>query len=215
MMSAFHLIATEQRTRGGGPALIDLLGGQVQVMFESVLSSIAYIRAGKLRALAVTSGTRSAALPDVPTVGEFVPGYEASGWFGIGAPKDTPAEIVGKLNREITAGLADPKIKERLADLGGVPLPMTAAEFGKLIADETEKWGKVIRAANIKNGLRLPCFGVVYSSRPFRESCQRPYWDRELPRGNWPHSVVSSRRVTSRSSMSVRVKSGNSHREHM
>ena len=136
--------------RGGGPALIDLLGGQVQVMFESVLSSIAYIRAGKLRALAVTSATRSAALPDVPTVGEFVPGYEASGWFGIGAPKDTPAEIVGKLNREITAGLADPKIKERLADLGGVPLPMTAAEFGKLIADETEKWGKVIRAANIK-----------------------------------------------------------------
>ena len=136
--------------RGGGPALIDLLGGQVQVMFESVLSSIAYIRAGKLRALAVTSATRSAALPDVPTVGEFVPGYEASGWFGIGAPKDTPAEIVGKLNREITAGLADPKIKERLADLGGVPLPMTAAEFGKLIAVETEKWGKVIRAANIK-----------------------------------------------------------------
>lgn len=136
--------------RGGAPALTDLLGGQVQVMFESVLSSIAYIRAGKLRALAVTSGTRSAALPDVPTVGEFVPGYEASGWFGIGAPKDTPAEIVGKLNREITAGLADPKIKERLAALGGVPMPMTPAEFGKLIADETEKWGKVIRAANIK-----------------------------------------------------------------
>jgi tripartite-type tricarboxylate transporter receptor subunit TctC len=136
--------------RGGAPALTDLLGGQVQVMFESVLSSIAYIRAGKLRALAVTSGTRSAALPDVPTVGEFVPGYEASGWFGIGAPKDTPAEIVDKINREITSGLADPKIKERLAALGGVPLPMTPAEFGKLIADETEKWGKVIRAANIK-----------------------------------------------------------------
>jgi tripartite-type tricarboxylate transporter receptor subunit TctC len=136
--------------RGGGPALIDLIGGQVQVMFESVLSSIAYIRTGKLRALAVTSATRSAALPDVPTVAEFVPGYEASGWFGIGAPKGTPAEIVNKLNREINAGLADPKIKERLADLGGVPLPMTAAEFGKLVADETEKWGKVIRAAKIK-----------------------------------------------------------------
>jgi tripartite-type tricarboxylate transporter receptor subunit TctC len=136
--------------RGGGPALIDLIGGQVQVMFESVLSSIAYIRTGKLRALAVTSATRSAALPDVPTVGEFVTGYEASGWFGIGAPKDTPAGIVNKLNREINAGLADPKIKERLADLGGVPLPMTAAEFGKLIAEDTEKWGKVIRAANIK-----------------------------------------------------------------
>ena len=119
-------------------------------MFESVLSSIAYIRTGKLRALAVTSATRSAALPDVPTVGDFVPGYEASGWFGIGAPKDTPAEIVNKLNREINAGLADPKIKERLADLGGVPLPMTAAEFGKLVAGETEKWGKVIRAAKIK-----------------------------------------------------------------
>jgi tripartite-type tricarboxylate transporter receptor subunit TctC len=136
--------------RGGGPALIDLIGGQVQVMFESILSSIAYIRTGKLRALAVTSATRSAALPDVPTVSEFVPGYEASSWFGIGAPKDTPAEIINKLNREINVGLADPKIKERLADLGGEPMPMTAAEFGKLIAEDTEKWAKVIRAANIK-----------------------------------------------------------------
>jgi tripartite-type tricarboxylate transporter receptor subunit TctC len=136
--------------RGGGPALIDLLGGQMQVMFESTLTTIAYIRAGELRALAVTSATRSAALPDIPTVAEFLPGYEASAWFGIGAPKNTPSELVDKLNMEINAGLADAKIKQGLADLGGLPMPMTAAEFGKLIADETEKWGKVIRAANIK-----------------------------------------------------------------
>jgi tripartite-type tricarboxylate transporter receptor subunit TctC len=136
--------------RGGGPALIDLLAGQVQVMFEPTLSTLPYIRAGKLRALAVTSSTRSATLPDVPTVGESVPGYEATAWFGIGAPKDTPADIVNKLNNEITAGLADPKIKERLADLGGEAMPMTPAEFGKFIADETEKWAEVIRAANIK-----------------------------------------------------------------
>ena len=114
------------------------------------LSSIEYIRAGKLRALAVTTATRSEALPDIPTVGEFVPGYEASAWFGIGAPKNTPAEIVDKLNKEINAGLADPKIKARLADLGGTVLAGSPADFGKLIADETEKWGKVIRAANIK-----------------------------------------------------------------
>ena len=119
-------------------------------MFEPTLSTIDYIRAGKLRALAVTTATRSAALPDVPTVGEFVPGYEASRWFGIGAPKNTPAEIIDKLNREINAGLADPKIKARLADLGGEPMPMSPADFGKLIADETEKWGKVVRAAGIK-----------------------------------------------------------------
>jgi tripartite-type tricarboxylate transporter receptor subunit TctC len=136
--------------RGGGPALIDLMGGQVQVMFEPTLSTISHIRAGKLRALAVTSATRSPALPDVPTVGESVPGYEATAWFGIGAPKNTPSEIIEKLNSEVSAGLADPKIKERLADLGGAPMPMTPAEFGKLIAEETEKWGKVIRAANIK-----------------------------------------------------------------
>ena len=136
--------------RGGGPALIDLMGGQVQVMFEPTTSSIAYIRAGKLRALAVSTASRSAVLPDVPTVGEFVPGYEASAWFGIGAPKNTPIEIIDKLNREINAGLADPKIKERLADLGGVPMPMTPVEFGKLIADETEKWSKVVKAAHIK-----------------------------------------------------------------
>jgi tripartite-type tricarboxylate transporter receptor subunit TctC len=136
--------------RGGGLGLVDLLGGQVQVMFEGIASSIEYARAGKLRALAVTSATRSAALPDIPTVGEFVPGYEASGWFGLGAPKNTPAQIINTLNREIGAELADPTMKARIADLGGSPTPMTPAEFGKFIADETEKWGKVIRAANIK-----------------------------------------------------------------
>ena len=113
-------------------------------------SSIEYIRAGKLRALAVTTATRSEALPDIPTVGEFVPGYEASTWYGVGAPKSTPAEIIDKLNKEINAGLADPKLKARLADLGGIAIAGSPADFGKLIADETEKWGKVIRAANIK-----------------------------------------------------------------
>jgi tripartite-type tricarboxylate transporter receptor subunit TctC len=136
--------------RGGGPALTDLLGGQVQVYFPTTVSSIGYIRAGRLRALAVTTATRSDALPDIPTVAEFLPGYEASFWYGVGVPKNTPAEIVDKLNEAINAGLADPTIKARLADLGGVPMPMSPAEFGKLTADETEKWAKVIRAANIK-----------------------------------------------------------------
>jgi tripartite-type tricarboxylate transporter receptor subunit TctC len=136
--------------RGGGPALTDLLSGQVQVMFPGTVSSIEYIRAGRLRALAVTTATRSETLPGIPTMGEFLPGYEASQWFGIGGPKNTPADIVDKLNREINAGLADPKIKGRLADLGGEALALSPAAFGKLIADETEKWGKVIRAANIK-----------------------------------------------------------------
>ena len=136
--------------RGGAPALTDLLAGQVQAMFVTLPASIEYVRAGKLRALAVTTTTRSEALPDIPTVGDFVPGYEASGFFGLGAPKNTPAEIIEKLNKEINAALADPKIKARLADLGGTVLPGSPAEFGKLIADETEKWGKVIRAANIK-----------------------------------------------------------------
>jgi tripartite-type tricarboxylate transporter receptor subunit TctC len=135
--------------RGGGPAFNDLLGGQVQVMWGGTVGTIEYINAGRLRALAVTTATRSDALPDVPTVGEFVPGYEASTWFGVGAPKATPADIVEKLNREINAGLADPRMKARIGDLGGSPLPMTPAEFGRLILDETEKWGKVIRAANI------------------------------------------------------------------
>jgi tripartite-type tricarboxylate transporter receptor subunit TctC len=148
MMAGVNLVPIAYR--GGGPALVGVLGGEVQVQFESIASSIAYIRAGKLRALAVTSASRSVLLSDVPSVGEFVPGYEASGFFGMGAPKDTPAEIVNKLNSEINAGLADRKLEERVADLGGVPMAMTPAEFGVLIADETEKWGKVIRAAKIK-----------------------------------------------------------------
>ena len=130
--------------------MADLLGGQVQVMFDALPASIEYIRTGKLRALAVTTAMRSAALPDIPTVGEFLPGYEASQWYGLGAPKNTPAEIVEKLNREINAALADPKMRARLADLGGTPLPGSSADFGKFIAAETEKWGKVIRAANIE-----------------------------------------------------------------
>jgi tripartite-type tricarboxylate transporter receptor subunit TctC len=136
--------------RGGEPALTDLLGGQMQVYFPPMIASIDFIRAGKLRALAVTTATRSEALPDIPTVAEFVPGYEASAWYGVGAPKSTPAEIINKLNNEINAALADPKMKARLADLGGLPMPMTPADFGKLIAEETEKWGKVIRATGIK-----------------------------------------------------------------
>ena len=119
-------------------------------MFAATAASIEYIRAGKLRALAVTTATRSEALPDIPTVGEFVPGYEASGWFGIGAPKNTPAEIIDKLNKEINAALADPKMKARLADMGGTVLAGSPADFGKLIADETEKWAKVVKFAGIK-----------------------------------------------------------------
>jgi len=136
--------------RGLAASLTDLLSGQVQVTFASVPSSIAYIQVGKLRALAVTAATRSDTLPDIPTVGEFVPGYEASIWFGVGAPKATPAEIVDKLNREINAGLAEPKISARLADMGGVLLSGSPAEFGKFLADETEKWGKVVRFTGIK-----------------------------------------------------------------
>jgi tripartite-type tricarboxylate transporter receptor subunit TctC len=136
--------------RGGGPALNDLLGGQVQVYFPTTVASIEYIRAGRLRALAVTAATRSDALPDIPTVGEFLPGYEASNWFGVCAPNATPAEIVEKLNKEINAGLADPKIKARLADLGGDVLALSPADFGRLISDETEKWAKVIKFTGIK-----------------------------------------------------------------
>src|SRR6516164_9519946 len=136
--------------RGQAPALTDLLGGQVQVAFMAMPGAIEYIRAGKLRALAVTGATRAEALPDIPIMSDFVPSYEASFWIGVGAPKNTPVAIVDRLNKEINAALTDSKMKARFADLGGVPLPMTPAEFGKLIADETEKWGKVIRAANIK-----------------------------------------------------------------
>jgi tripartite-type tricarboxylate transporter receptor subunit TctC len=148
MMTGVHLVHVPYR--GAAPALADLLGGQVQVMFGSLPPSIEYIRSGKLRGLAVTTSTRSDALPDLPTVGDFVPGYEASGWYGVCAPSRTPVEIVGKLNFEINAALADAKLKARLAELGGAALPGSPADFGKLIAEETEKWGKVVTAANIR-----------------------------------------------------------------
>jgi tripartite-type tricarboxylate transporter receptor subunit TctC len=131
--------------RGNAPALTDLLGGQVQVYFVTTPASIEYIKAGTLRPLAVTTATRLDALPDVPTVGEFVPGYEASAWYGVGAPKNTPGEIIDRLNKEINAGLADPKMKVRLAELGGTVLPGSPADFGRLIAEETEKWAKVVK----------------------------------------------------------------------
>jgi len=136
--------------RGGGPALVDLMAGQVQVMFEPTLTTLPHIRAKELRALAVTSAKRSTVLPDVPVLSDTVPGYEATAWYGIGAPKNTPAEVIERLNREVNAGLADGKVKGRLADLGGDPMPMSPDEFGRLVADETEKWGKVIRMANIR-----------------------------------------------------------------
>jgi tripartite-type tricarboxylate transporter receptor subunit TctC len=136
--------------RGGAPALADLLGGQVQVYFAGMPESIEYIRAGKLRALAVTTAVRSDALRDIPTMADFVPGYEVSIWFGIGAPRNTPVEITDKLNEEINAGLADPKLKARFADLGGMVFPGSPADFGKLIAEDIEKWAKVIKFAGIK-----------------------------------------------------------------
>jgi tripartite-type tricarboxylate transporter receptor subunit TctC len=136
--------------RGGGPAISDLLGGQVQVMFESMSTTIEYVRAGTLRALAVTTATRSEALPQVPTVSESVPGYETTFWGGVSAPKNISAEIIDKLNKEINAGLADPKLMARLADLGGVALAGPPAEFGKLMAEETEKWGKVVKFSGAK-----------------------------------------------------------------
>jgi tripartite-type tricarboxylate transporter receptor subunit TctC len=136
--------------RGGPQALTDLISGQVQIIFDPLANSIEHVKAGRLRALAVTSVKRSALLPDIPSVGEFVRGYDASGWQGIGAPKNTPAAIVTRLNREINAGLADPKIKARFAELGYEPYTITPAEFSKFVADETEKWGRVIRTANIK-----------------------------------------------------------------
>jgi tripartite-type tricarboxylate transporter receptor subunit TctC len=148
MMTGVNLVQVTYR--GAGPALVDLIGGQVQVMFASMSSSIEYVRAGKLRALAVAATTRSEVLPDIATVSDFVPGYEASFWTGIGAPKNTPAEIVDKLNKEINAALADPRMKARLADLGGVPIPMGPAEFGKFIADEIEKEAKVVKFAGIR-----------------------------------------------------------------
>jgi len=148
MMAGVNLLHVPYR--GGAPALTDLLGGQVQVIFSAVPESIEFIRTGKLRPLALTSATRLDSLPDIPTVGEFVPGYEASSWNGVGVPKNTSTEIIDRLNKEINAALADPKMKARITDLGGTVLSGSPADFGKLIADETEKWGKVVRAANIK-----------------------------------------------------------------
>src|SRR5262245_57624970 len=148
MMTGVNMVHVAYR--GGGPALTDLLAGQVQVFFPPMVVPIGQVRAGKLRALAVTTATRSEALPDIPALGEFVPGYEASVWFGLGAPNGTPAEIIDKLNKETNAALADRKIKARMAESGGNALAGSPADFGKLIADETEKWGELIRAANIK-----------------------------------------------------------------
>jgi len=148
MMTGVNLVHVPYR--GAGPALVDLLGGQVQVMFATMSSSIEYVRSGKLRALAVTTATRSPVLPDIPTVAEFVPGYESSFWTGVGAPKNTPAEIVDKLNKEINAALADSKMKTRLAELGATALPGSPADFGKLLADETEKSAKVVKFAGVK-----------------------------------------------------------------
>ena len=136
--------------RGAPAALTDLIARQVQVFFGNLPGSIEYVKAGTLRALAVTTATRSDVLPDVPTVGEFVPGYQSSAWLGLGVPRNTPADMVDKLNKEVNAGLADPKLKARLADVGGAVLAGSPADFGKLIADETEKWGKVVKFAGIK-----------------------------------------------------------------
>jgi len=148
MMTSVNMVHVPYR--GDAPAVTDLISGQVQVMFANTVSSIEHIRARRLRALAVTTATRSDALPDVPTVGEFVQGYEANAWWGFGAPKNAPKEIIDKLNQEINAGLADLKIKTRLAELGGTALAGSPADFGRLIADETEKWAKVIKFAGIK-----------------------------------------------------------------
>jgi tripartite-type tricarboxylate transporter receptor subunit TctC len=148
MMAGVNLVHVPYR--GAAPALTDMMGGQVQVMFDNLPSSIEYIKAGKLRALAVTTAERSPALPDVPTVGDTVKGYEASAWFGVGVPKGTPREIVEKLNAAVNAGLADPKLKARLADLGGSMLIGTPADFGKIIAEETDKWAKVVKFSGAK-----------------------------------------------------------------
>ena len=148
MMTGVNMVHVPYR--GGAPMLTDLLGGQVQVSFGSMPASIEYIRAGKLRPLAVTTAARSETLPDIPTVGDVVPGYEASTWFGVGVPKNTPAEIVDRLSNEINAALTDPKMKVRLTDLGGTVLAGSTADFGKLIAEETEKWAKVVEFSGAK-----------------------------------------------------------------
>ena len=136
--------------RGNGPALTALLGGEVEVLFATLVSSVELIRTGKLRGLAITTVRRSEASPDLPPLDEFVPGYEVLLWYGVGAPKGTPAEVIGIINKEINAGLADPKLQARLLELGGMMMPGSPGDFGKFVADETEKWGKVIRAANLR-----------------------------------------------------------------
>ena len=136
--------------RGNAPAITDLLGGQVQVMFDTMPASISYIRAGRLRPLAVTTATRWDGLPDIPTVGDFIAGYEASGWYGLAVPKNTPPDVIDVLNKEVNAALGDPKMKAGLSDMGGTVIAGSPSDFGKLVVDETERWGKVIRAANIK-----------------------------------------------------------------
>src|SRR5260370_25590814 len=148
MMAGINLVHVPYRS--GAPALTDLLAGQVQAMFDNIPGSIGHIKSGKVRALGVTAPKRVAAIPDVPAIGETVPGYEVSIWYGIAVPRGTPREIIGKLNQAVNAVLADPKLQARLAELGGEPMPMTPAEFGKLVAAETEKWGKVIKFAGIK-----------------------------------------------------------------
>jgi tripartite-type tricarboxylate transporter receptor subunit TctC len=148
MMTGVDLVHVPYR--GGAPAIADLVGGQLQVMFDMMPEAIEHIRAGKLRSLAVTTATRAPLLPEVPTVGDFVPGFETSFWWGVGAPRNTPAEIIDKLNKEINAGLADPRLKARLTDLGATTLPGPSNEFGMLIARETEKWGRVVRAGKMR-----------------------------------------------------------------
>jgi tripartite-type tricarboxylate transporter receptor subunit TctC len=150
MMAGIEMVHVPYR--GAAPALTDLLAGQVQVMFDNLTSSVEHVRGGRLRGLAVTTAARSEALPDLPIVGDFVPGYEASGIYGIGVPKDTPLDIVDKLNREINAALSDPRIKARLADLGGLILSGTSTDFAKVLAEEVEKWGKVVKFSGAKPG---------------------------------------------------------------
>ena len=170
MMAGINMVHVPYR--GEAPALTDMLGGQVQAMFGTMPASIEHIRAGKLRPLAVTSARRSELLPDLPTVGDFVPGYETSAWQGIGAPKNTSAEIVDKLNKEINAGLADPKIKARVADMGGTVFAGSPADFGKLIADETEKWGKVIRRRTSRQS--NPLEGIFHKFRSANPAVRCP-----------------------------------------
>ena len=148
MMTGANILHVPYRSLA--PALTDLIGGQVQLVFSTIPPALGHIRADRLRALAVTTATRFEGAPDIPTMGDFVPGYDTSQWYGIGAPRNTPAEIIDKLNKEINAGLADPKLKARLADVGGDVLALSPADFGKLIAEETEKWAKVIKFAGIK-----------------------------------------------------------------